>query len=55
MILKHYVDKYTAVSASDSSMDRDQMCHLAETVCEHQNTRSALIIGREPEDKVHRN
>ena len=56
MIAKHSVDKiHGGFRRGDLSMYMIQMCQLAKPVHDYQNTRSALTIGCEPEDKVHVN
>ena len=52
MIAKHSVEEiHRGFCRGDLSMNRNQMCHLAKSVHEYQNTRSALTIGCEPENK----
>ena len=53
---EHRVDEVRrGLFRRDRSVNGHQMCHLAESVDKDKNTRAILTIGREPEDKVHRN
>ena len=56
MMTEHRVDEVRrGLCRGDLSVNRHEMCHLAESVNKDQDARSNLAIGRKPEDEVHRN